>query len=183
MQTRSTPRRVETDRLVLAPPAAVDAEAIFLRYASDPEVTRYLSWPTHRTIVDTAAFIAYSDAQWTGAGVGAYLIRARDDGTLLGSTGLTIDEAGEDVQTGYVLARDAWGRGYATEALHAMVAVARGLGLPRLVALCHVDHRPSRRVLEKCAFTCDPSWTARMEFPNLAPGVPQATLRYVRLLR
>lgn len=174
------PHVIHTARLVLAPPAAADAAAMFTRYASDPDVTRYLGWPTHRTVADTAAFVAFSDAQWAGTGVGAYLIRAREDGRLLGSTGLSIDDDSADVVTGYVLARDAWGRGYATEALGAMVEVARGLRVPQLVALCHAEHQPSCRVLEKCGFTRDPVWTERTEFPNLVPGVPQATLRYLR---
>ena len=36
---------VETERLVLRRPTAADAPAIFARYASDPEVTRYMAWP------------------------------------------------------------------------------------------------------------------------------------------
>ena len=45
--------------------------------------------------------------------------------------------------TGYVLARDAGGRGYATEALGAMVETTRTPGVRRLYALCHHEHRAS----------------------------------------
>jgi RimJ/RimL family protein N-acetyltransferase len=84
--------------------------------------------------------------------------------------------------TGYVLAKDAWGKGYATEALAAMVEVARRIGVVRVYALCHPQHRASWRVLEKCGFDRDGSWTEPMEFPNLARGVPQDVLCYARVL-
>ena len=48
---------VETPRLRLRPPQPADAQAIFERYASDPRVTRYLGWPTHRTVGDTEDFL------------------------------------------------------------------------------------------------------------------------------
>src|SRR5436309_2770420 len=49
-----------------------------------------------------------------------YVIRARADGTLLGGTGLAFVTPYR-ASTGYVLAKAAWGKGYATEALRAMV--------------------------------------------------------------
>jgi [ribosomal protein S5]-alanine N-acetyltransferase len=85
--------------------------------------------------------------------------------------------------TGYVLARDSWGQGYATEALQAVVDVSRRIDVERLVALCHPDHRASQRVLEKCGFTRDASWVDRAEFPNLAPGVTQDVACYELVLK
>ena len=175
------PTRIDTPRLLLVQPAASDARAIFERYASDPEVTRFLGWPRHRAIEDTLAFLALSDAEWERWPAGPYLIRASEDGRLLGGTGLAFESAREAF-TGYVLARDAWGRGFATEALAAMVDVARRVGVARLHALCHADHRASWHVLEKCGFARDPAWVQRTEFPNLARGVLQETLRYTIVL-
>jgi RimJ/RimL family protein N-acetyltransferase len=97
---------------------------------------------------------------------------------LLGSTGLSRDGA-TDAMTGYVLAKDAWGQGFATEALRAMVDLALAIEVRRLYALCHPDHRASWRVLEKCGFVRDASWTRKIAFPNLAPYVEQNVLRYV----
>ncbi len=68
---------------------------------------------------------------------------------LLGGTGLGFESSSETV-TGYVLSRDAWGRGYATEALSAMIDVAMRIGVHRLSAQCHARHTTSQRVLEKC---------------------------------
>jgi len=177
----TAPSRVDTDRLVLAAPVAADAVAIFERYASDAEVTRYVGWPRHRSLTDTESFLAFSAGEWARAGAGPYLIRSRLDGQLLGGTGLQLDNP-DLAMTGYVLAKDAWGLGCATEALRAMIAVARAMRVTRLYALCHPDHRPSWRVLEKCGFTPDPEWTRQVEFPNLAPGVAQDVRCYARRL-
>jgi RimJ/RimL family protein N-acetyltransferase len=167
---------LETARLVLRPPVADDAAAIFERYAADPEVTRYLAWPRHTSIEDTRAFIQYSDAEWARWPSGPLLIFSRADEALLGSTGLGF-EAADVAVTGYVLARSEWGTGYATEALAAMVDLARSLGVTRLTATCHVDHRPSWRVMEKCGFTREALLSADAVFPNLSPE-PADTLRY-----
>src|SRR5437773_3601813 len=107
---------VTTARLLLRRPLASDTAAIFTRYSSDPEVTRYVGWPTHTSVDDTRAFLAFSDDQWDRWPAGPYLVCSRADGAVLGSTGLMF-EAPATAMTGYVFATDAWGQGYATEAL------------------------------------------------------------------
>lgn len=173
----NAPERLETSRLVLRRPAAADAAAIFTRYAGDPDVTRFLGWPTHRSVADTEAFVAWSDSEWQRSPAGPYLIESRADGTLLGGTGLGFETPYRAV-TGYVLAKDAWGRGFATETLQAMRDLARRLGVQRLYALCHPDHRASFRVLEKCGFTREGTLRRFAEFPNIQPGAPADMLCY-----
>jgi len=175
------PETIATARLALRRPRASDADAIFARYASDPEVTRLVGWPRHQSVDDTRGFLRFSDAEWERAPAGAYLIESRETGALLGSTGFVF-EAPHRAVTGYVLAKDAWGRGYATEALGAMVATARPLGVRRLYALCHHEHRASARVLEKCGFSLEGRLRAYAEFPNLVPGEPQDVACYAILL-
>ena len=175
------PLQFGTDRLILAAPTSADADAIFERYASDPDVTRYLGWPRHQSVADTQGFLAFSAAEWQRWPAGPYLIRARSDGRLLGSTGLGFERPDEAI-TGYVLAKDAWGKGYATEALRAMVDVSRRIDVLRICAICHPEHHASWRVLEKCGFRRDGSWSKQAEFPNLAPGSLQDVLYYELVL-
>jgi ribosomal-protein-alanine N-acetyltransferase len=177
MNQIKAPREITTARLLLVEPARHDAAEIFRRYASDREVTLFLGWPRHQSVDDTEAFLTFSASEWERWPAGPYLIRSRDDGRLLGGTGLGFESA-EQAVTGYVLAKDAWGMGYATEALRAMIDVARQTGVSTLYALCHPKHRGSWRVLEKCGFTRNPEWSQLTEFPNLAPGVLQEVLRY-----
>ncbi len=174
--------RIETERLLLRKPQADDADEIFRRYASDPEVTRYLSWPTHRRLEQTQAFLQWSEEDWERWPAGSYLVFERGtEHRLLGGTGIAFQTPALAV-TGYVFARDAWGQGFATEALEAMVKLARSCGVKRLVAVCHPDHRPSARVLEKCGFLLDPDRRDPFEFPNLKPKKRWNALTYVRNL-
>jgi ribosomal-protein-alanine N-acetyltransferase len=172
--------RVETARLVLRRPCAADVEAIFRTYASDPDVTRYLGWPRHVSVEQTAAFLTFSDAEWIRWPVGPYLVCSHD-GRLLGGTGLAF-EAADCAATGYVFARSAWGQGYATEVVQALLDVARGCGVRVLYALCHVDHQASAHVLEKCGFVSEGVVRRYAEFPNLSPGQLSDVLKYSRPL-
>ena len=175
------PETIETDRLLLRRPKASDAESIFRRYASDREVTRYLSWPTHRSVSDTLAFLSWSDGEWQRWPAGPYLVFANGakPAKLLGSTGLAFKSLTRAV-TGYAFAQDAWGEGYATEALEAMVDLAQQTGVQRLEAICHVEHRPSAHVLEKCGFAREEVRREHFAFPNLAPQKKADVFSYSR---
>lgn len=174
--------KIETARLLLRRPRQSDAQEIFHRYASDRDVTRYLSWPTHRSVADTLAFIAMSDEEWHRWPAGPYLVMAGENGNaeeLVGSTGLFYKSATRAV-TGYVFARRAWGQGYATEALEAMVNLARQTGVGRLEAICHAEHTPSAHVLEKCGFAREEVRREHFVFPNLRPQKKSDVFSYVR---
>jgi RimJ/RimL family protein N-acetyltransferase len=171
---------LETARLLLRPPVLEDAPAIFERYASDAEVTRYLGWPRHSSVEDTQAFVVFSQSEWARSSVGPLLVFARDSGRLLGSSGLLL-ETPHCAQTGYVFSRDAWGHGYATEALGAMVTLAAELKITRLYALCHTEHQASWHVLEKCGFTREGILQGHSLFPNLSPK-PLDVFSYGRTL-
>ena len=162
------PDHFTTERLEYRRPAAADAELIFARYASDPEVTRYLAWPRHTSLYDTRIFLDFSDAEWRNWSCGPYVIFARTGGGLIGSTGISFDSS-DVASTGYVLARDAWGLGYATEALGAMRDLAPSLGIRRLYAICHVEHTASKRVMEKCGFRHEGVLRRHLVFPNISP--------------
>ncbi len=175
------PETIQTERLLLRRPKKSDAQAVFERYASDREVTRYLSWPTHRSVADTLAFLALSDDEWQRWPAGPYLVLTRDNGSdplLVGSTGLFYKSATRAV-TGYVFAKDAWGLGYATEALQAMIDVAMQTGVERLEAICHAEHTPSANVLEKCGFMREEVRREHFAFPNLKPQKKSDVFSYV----
>lgn len=165
---------LRTARLLLRPPRQADAERIFACYASDRDVTRFLAWPRHESIEQSRAFVDFAGEQWTTHSCGPLLIFAGDE--LIGSTGLQF-ETPERAVTGYVLAKDAWGFGYATESLRAMIEAARSGGFRELDAFCHVDNLASSHVLEKCRFA--PIASIEDSFPNLVP--PRGAAVHYRL--
>ena len=175
------PEILESPRLLYRRPALADAGEIYSRYASDPDVTRFMSFRNHGSLADTRAFLSWSDAEWDHWPAGPFLVRSRADNVLIGSTGLSF-ETPFRAMTGYVFARDSWGKGYASEALRTMTAAAAGLGVIRLYALCHTGHAQSRRVLEKGGFVCEGILRRYLEFPNLAPGEPADVFCYSLIL-
>jgi RimJ/RimL family protein N-acetyltransferase len=76
-----------------------------------------------------------------------------------------------------VLARDAWGFGFASEALAAVVKLAQGAAVTRLYALCHPSHAASIRVLERGGFRAEGLLPKPVVFPNLG-DVPQEVACY-----
>ena len=161
------PETITTERLLLRRPVAADAEAMRQSYAGDAEVTKLLGWPRHLSVDDTLAFINWSDEAWSIGPAGPYVIANRQD-VIIGSTGLDVETA-HRAGTGYVLARDAWAQGYATEATRAMASLADQLGIGRLYALCHPDNRASVRVLEKAGLSFEGVLRRHTVFPNLDP--------------
>ena len=173
------PERIETERLVLRKPRRDDAEVIFARYGSDPEVTRYMGFARHTSLEDTHGFLARAEGEWARAGAGAYVIESRAEGTFLGGTGLHVETATR-AAIGYVLARDAWGHGYATEAVRAITSMVRELGIVRLYAYTHMENRPSWRVLEKCGFEREAVLRKHFVFANLGRD-PLDVFLYARI--
>jgi [ribosomal protein S5]-alanine N-acetyltransferase len=160
------PKEILTERLRLRPPTLTDAEQIFARYGQDSAVSRYMSWTPHRSIEDTLAFlerIVSDNAEGRSFG---FLIFSRPSDELLGSVGGTLEK--HRMQFGYCLARDAWGRGFATEAARAFVAAALELpGLWRVQAFCDIENNASARVLEKIGLEREGTLRRYMVLPNL----------------
>jgi ribosomal-protein-alanine N-acetyltransferase len=150
---------IETERLVLRDFVGEDWEAVYA-YAADPEVVRYLWWGP-RSAWETRAYLAHMlVAQRRQPRLLCELAMVRRaDNRLIGACDLTLGGAGEgemgtlaadEADLGYVLGRDAWGQGYATEAALALVTAGfTHLGLRRIVATCDPENVASAHVLEK----------------------------------
>jgi len=167
------------DRIALRAPLPDDAEALFAAVTSDPEVTRYLSWPPHRNVEETRSVI-------TGLfNVGidhTWLIALRDSGELVGQIGY-LDTESHAVQVGYALGRQFWGRGLAGEALRLLVDhLSADPALFRVAAYVHPDNLRSARVLERAGFTLEGRPARAIMFPSLA-AEPQDALLYGMALR
>jgi ribosomal-protein-alanine N-acetyltransferase len=175
------PSLCQTSRLTLRPPRRADAAQIFRCIASDPEVTRWVGWPMHTTLADTEAFLSFAEAEWAKWPVGPLLITSKKDGAVMGSTGLAFETAYR-AATGFILARDAWGAGFASEALVAVVTIAAAVSVRRLYALCHVWHEKSVRVLERCGFVREGVLHKHTVFPNLGTPEPQDAYCYAHIL-
>lgn len=147
--TRETrlPEIIRTERLTLRRPRPSDADAVFA-YASDPQVTLHMDWPTHTDIAQSRAFLEHCAAAWADGNEATWAITLGDDDGMIGAVGVRTH--GHKADFGYTLARAYWGRGIATEAARAMLdEVFRLPGIARVWATCSLENIGSRRVLEK----------------------------------
>ena len=116
---------LEAPRLRLRALAMDDAAAV-AAYGSDPEVSRYVSWPRRRSIEDAHAFSRYAIAAAEEGRELIWAIVEHATGTVIGTVGLRLQ--GHRVELGYALAQRHWGRGFATEAA---ALVVEKIGLER----------------------------------------------------
>lgn len=137
-----------TERLVMRPPHAEDIPDL-VKLAGNRRVAEMLARMPHPYGEDEArAFVAASASREGGA---AYALTLSDNGSFIGCAALTARHGG--LEMGYWIGEPHWGKGYATEAAHALVDLAfRATAIERLYASCRVLNIGSRRVLHKCGF-------------------------------
>lgn len=144
-----------TARLLLRDFVEADWRAVH-DYARRPEVARYMPWGPNSED-DTRAFVgrALAAAAPDGPRLDFELAVVEcEGGRLVGGCGLSLQApAHRRGFVGYCLHPEVWGRGYATEATAALLAMAfADLGLHRVVATCDAGNAASARVLEKSGF-------------------------------
>jgi ribosomal-protein-alanine N-acetyltransferase len=146
----SIPSVLCTSRLLLRPIAVTDARDNFA-YGSDPQVTRYVTWPTHRTIDDALDFVNRRVRAYETGPVLHWAITEGEGRPMIGCIGIdAISDQHFSGELGYVLARPFWKRGYMTEAARTVIdATFRFTPLNRVEAWCLVANLASARVMEK----------------------------------
>jgi RimJ/RimL family protein N-acetyltransferase len=140
---------VETERLILRAPHRGDIKAI-VRLVNDRRVAENTARIPHPYGgEDAERFVAAANRQ---DGEATFVITQA--GAPIGVCG--VEPRGTGPEIGYWLGTPYWGRGYATEAVRAVIDHAFGaLGHDALAAGVRVNNPASRRVLEKCGF----QWT------------------------
>jgi RimJ/RimL family protein N-acetyltransferase len=146
---------------------------------ADPVVRE--DFPELLTPEQSAASMAYFQAELEQRGYGWWALEVRSTGDFIGFAGLDpVDEemSFTGVEIGWRLARAAWGHGYATEAARAVLAFGFDtLGLPEILALTPVGNVRSQAVMRRIGMTHDPA----DDFDD--PTVPDGPLRRTVLYR
>ena len=150
---RAAKAAIETPRLLLRPWADHDLAAAAALYG-DPEVMSFIGAGQPLTLQATAAALDRWSRHEAEHGFTLWAAVERATGELVGDCGLIHLDGGPEIEVGYRLRRDRWGRGYATEAARACVAHGFGaLGLDRICGVTHPGNVASQRVLAKCGMT------------------------------
>lgn len=101
----------------------------------------------------TAEFLSWAEKYENDNGFCRWKVVNRSSGEILGSCGFALLENSNEVDLGYLLRRDAWGKGFATEAVRACMHYGfRNLGFREIIAMTGLENMASRRVLEKAGF-------------------------------
>jgi len=144
---------LETERLLLREfvPEDVDALAAVL---SDPVAMRY--YPAVPDRAGVIAWIERNRQRYADHGHGLWAMVLKSSGEVIGDCGLArqvVDET-DEIEIGYHVRRDLWGRGYAPEAARGcQVYGFDRLGAERLIALIRPENLASRRAAEKAGLT------------------------------
>lgn len=137
-----------TERLLMRPLRVDDADALFAAY-NDAELMRYWSSGPHADVAETRAYLAprFDKDDWR-----SWAITLRSDDRVIGTVSAGQRRAGV-VEIGYLLARSAWGRGYAREAVSGLIdLLLRDEGNRRVFADTDPDNVASNALLSALGF-------------------------------
>lgn len=145
-------QRLETERLILRRFVNEDAEAMYKNWASDEEVTRYLTWPPHpnqevsRKVVEdwVKSYDCESYYQWA--------VVLKEKGEPIGS--ISVVHMNEDVSMvhiGYCIGKTWWHNGITSEALKAVMDFLFEIADVNRIEARHDPQNPnSGKVMKKC---------------------------------
>lgn len=171
------PGTLRTEHLVLRRATIGDAEAAY-RYASDPEVTRFIGITPRDSVEQVEEFLALAHKAWDEGTAYTFAITTQSDDRVVGM--IDCDRTGRGVSIGYALERSAWGRGYATEAVRAVVGWALSNDeVFRVWTSVAVDNTASQRVLEKAGMTKEGLLHRWLTLPSVA-AAPSDAYVYAR---
>ena len=151
-----TPPHLETPRLRLRPLRLTDVDDVFA-YASNPNLTRYTLWDTHRTREDSFRFVHnYAQSRYEeGHADPLGLILKDGPDAVIGTVGVFWNtRENRALELGYALAEPYWGRGLIAEAGRAVIDYAfASTDALRVQAHHMAENVASGRVLEKLGLT------------------------------
>jgi RimJ/RimL family protein N-acetyltransferase len=148
VRARTTPV-LETSRLILRGWEGRDLEP-HAEMSADPEVMRFIGDGGVLDAGQSWREVALHVGHWWLRGYGQWALERKEDGASLGRAGLWNPPGWPGLEVGWKLARDAWGRGYATEAGEAAVEWTwANLDADRLISLIQPGNVRSARVAER----------------------------------
>ena len=142
--------------------SVLETERLFLREFNERDVDRWheitsdsetLSfWPSPFSYEQAEQWILRAIKSYSDLGFGRYAIVEKSSSTLIGDCGFLKAEilGNQENDLGYILDRQYWGKGYATEAAKACFDFGTtSLGMTRIVATMETSHIASKKVAEK----------------------------------
>lgn len=124
---------------------------MFNNWASDPEVTRFLTWPPHTSIEVTENLLTDWISRYEDGGYFNWVMEYKETGKAIGN--ISVVKLHEDIDAadvGYCMSRKYWGQGLMSEALKGVMDYLFDVvGLNRVAANHDVNNPRSGRVMDK----------------------------------
>lgn len=141
-----------TNRLILRKLTLKDAKMMFNNWASDPDVTKYLTWPTHESIEVTKTILSIWKENYKNDNYYQWGIVLKDSNELIGAISIVnIIEHIQEVEVGYCLSKKYWNQGITSEAFKEVIRFMFEEVKVNRVAACHAVNNPiSGKVMLKC---------------------------------
>lgn len=155
MPTHKGTQTIETQRLILRRASTEDAQAMFDHWASDPDVTKYLTWPVHASPdVSQQVLQSWVDG-YQQDNFYQWLIVPKDVGQPVGSiSGMNPNDLLSCVEMGYCIGQPWWHQGITSEALQGVIRyLFDTCDFHRITAKHDTNNPHSGAVMKKCGMT------------------------------
>ena len=140
---------LSTKRLLLFPPSLKDL-SFWVALHSDPDVMKFMGGPRDKN--EVKEWLETDIAHFKKHGFSMFSIVNKNN-EFVGRAGLVYldyDDAQKEIEVGYVLKKEFWNKGYATEIVTALVSWGfKNLKIPRLVSVTRPENRKCQHILKK----------------------------------
>jgi RimJ/RimL family protein N-acetyltransferase len=167
--------RIETERLILRPPAPADADDL-ARWLVEDDIARWTANIPHPySRADAEKWIADARHAMRDVRALAFVIERRDEPGAIGAVGVALDGPGKEGDIGWWVAIPHQGQGYASEAASRVIELCFAMDVVRLTAGALPDNFPSLAIARKLGMR--PAGKLMRAQP--ARGSPRETLEFV----
>ena len=145
---------LETERLFLRKMNETDTDTVFAM-RSDADVMRFIRIPQTKR-AEAENWINLVSSRWETEKIGFCAIIEKASNRFIGWCGLWCLAENGEIEVGYALFKEFWGKGYAAEASQAFLEYGfNQLNLKKIVAVANPENQNSRRVMEKIGMKYD----------------------------
>jgi [ribosomal protein S5]-alanine N-acetyltransferase len=142
---------INTDRLLLRRFELDDANQMFINWANDSEVTKFLTWEPHASLEVTKQTIEMWVSKYKDTKTYEWAIELKEIKEVIGSIAIVeLDEENDACEIGYCISRKYWGKGIMSESLNAVIDyLFSEIGFNRICAKYDTNNVASGKVMEK----------------------------------
>lgn len=145
-------KELNTKRLKLRKLKEDDASSIFYNWASDEEVTKYITWDAHKSIEDTKAILSIWLKEYEKENTYRWGIVLKETNELIGAIDVVGYSKSNEPIIGYVLSRKHWNNGYMSETLSSVCEYLFLEGFETIKIEALIENTASNKVILKNGF-------------------------------